>query len=222
MDKILNYKNQIITVDPLREQVADIVRTMILRGELKSNQPISERAISQQLNVSTTPVKEAFRILVSEGFIYVKPRKGTYVSAITNDFLQQLVYMRSGMEGVAGYYATLYIKPEEIEKLDEIINRIETKLLNEGDFKAVSQLNNSFHSIIRLACRNNYLIHQCNRMNAIDKRIRELSLQTDEVEPHRAFQEHKGIWEAVKSGNPDVTEARLVSHIRRVARLVLE
>ena len=54
-------KEQIIESKPLREQVADIVRGMILRGEIKAGEQISERTIGQMLHVSTTPVKEAFR-----------------------------------------------------------------------------------------------------------------------------------------------------------------
>lgn len=59
-------KEQIIESKPLREQVADIVRGMILRGEIKAGEQISERTIGQMLHVSTTPVKEAFRSLQAE------------------------------------------------------------------------------------------------------------------------------------------------------------
>ena len=54
---------QIVASRPLREQVADIIRGMILRGELGPGEQLSERAIGQMLQVSTTPVKEALRTL---------------------------------------------------------------------------------------------------------------------------------------------------------------
>ena len=55
--------SRIVEAIPIREQVADIIRKMIVNGELKADQQISEREISQMLMVSTTPVKEAFRVL---------------------------------------------------------------------------------------------------------------------------------------------------------------
>lgn len=212
---------QIIESPPLRDQVADIVRTKILSGELESGQPISERVLSTQLNVSTTPVKEAFRTLSAEGLLYVKPRKGSYVSSISNEYMQQIVYMRSAAEGVAAYYATSLISAEEIHMLEEIIEDLSVALSQEIDIDMVRELNTQFHSIIRCACRNNYLIHLCNSMNAIDRRVRDLSFYTDDEEPYRAFEEHKDIMLAIKAGDPAVTEAKMVSHIRRVARLVL-
>lgn len=98
-------KEQIIESKPLREQVADIVRGMILRGEIKAGEQISERTIGQMLHVSTTPVKEAFRSLQAEGLIYTRPRRGSFVSEISIDNMLEIAFMRSALEGVAAYYA---------------------------------------------------------------------------------------------------------------------
>lgn len=75
--------SRIVEAIPIREQVADIIRKMIVNGELKADQQISEREISQMLMVSTTPVKEAFRVLESEGLLYSIPRKGSYISKLS-------------------------------------------------------------------------------------------------------------------------------------------
>lgn len=214
-------REKIVEAIPLRDQVADIIRQKILRGELEGDEPISERSISESLNISTTPVKEAFRMLEAERLIYVKPRKGSYVSNLSKDFMQQLVFMRGAMEGVAAYYATLNIKESEISLLENIIRDIETKIEEPGNSKEISKLNAKFHSLLRGACRNEYLVRMIESMRSIDKTIRELSLTVDDQEPVRAFREHKSLLEALKAGDPSVTEQRMVCHVRRVAVLVL-
>lgn len=220
---------QIVEPTIIRDQVADIVRQMILNGDLKGDDAISERYISGLLNVSTTPVKEAFRILEAENFIYTKPRKGTYVSRQSKDFMQQLAFMRGSMEGVAVYYATLKILPEEIEILETLIGEIEEKtllLVNQEEASKeltcdISQLNAQFHSTLRSACRNEYLIGMIKSMDSIDRTIRKLSQNADNEEPIRALKDHKGLLESVKGGDPAVSEQRMIEHIRRVVKVVL-
>lgn len=71
----------IVEAAPIRDQVADILRKRIISGDLANGEKLSERQISAELNISTTPVKEAFRLLQAEGLIYTLPRKGSFVSA---------------------------------------------------------------------------------------------------------------------------------------------
>ncbi len=93
-------KDRIVESKPLRDQVADIVREMILKGQFKAGQQISERSIGQMLNVSTTPVKEAFRSLQAEGLIYTRPRRGSFVSEITIEDMLEIAFMRSALEAL--------------------------------------------------------------------------------------------------------------------------
>ena len=53
----------IVEAAPIRDQVADILRKRIISGDLANGEKLSERQISAELNISTTPVKEAFRLL---------------------------------------------------------------------------------------------------------------------------------------------------------------
>ena len=73
----------------LREQAANIIRKMIVAGDLKAGNPVSVRQISQRLGVSASPVKEALRILEVEGLVYSLARKGFYHNAamlLCNDY----------------------------------------------------------------------------------------------------------------------------------------
>lgn len=213
---------QIVDAIPLRDQVADIVRRMILTGELSADESISERSISQRLAVSTTPVKEAFRALEAEGLIYVKPRRGSYVSRLSADFMLQLVFMRGSLEGVAAFFATTNATQDEIDQMAEALDGSGKLIQAAGDPIDISKCNNRFHRALRNASRNDYLIGLITSMRSIDKTFREMSLMAADDEPARAHKEHMGILDALKQGDPEETECRMVAHVRRVAVFVIE
>ena len=132
-------KEQIIESKPLREQVADIVRGMILRGDLKAGEQISERTIGQMLNVSTTPVKEAFRSLQAEGLIYTSPRRGSFVSEISIDNMLEIAFMRSSLEGVAAYYAAKNATDSHLAEMGRILDMV-YPLLSLKDEKSLEEI----------------------------------------------------------------------------------
>jgi DNA-binding GntR family transcriptional regulator len=212
----------IVQAVPLREQVADIVRVMILKGELESEQAISERYISQRLNVSTTPVKEAFRILQSEGLIYSIPRKGSYVSSMSKSNMEQITFIRSSLEGIAAYYAALNATDDEIAQMKEILEQVGVLVSNPENRQKVSSGNVEFHRILRNASRNQYLISLLANMRSIDNSLRTVNLNLPKVDPVQDHAEHLRILDAISKRDAVHAEQAMISHIRRVAVFVLE
>ncbi|MPN11698.1 HTH-type transcriptional repressor RspR [bioreactor metagenome] len=197
---------------------------MILRGELKSDQAISERYISQMLNVSTTPVKEAFRILQSEGLIYAIPRKGSYISPMSRENMEQITFIRSSLEGVAAYYAALKATDDEIACMTAILDKVGRLIAGNRpeDRERVSEGNTEFHQILRSASRNSYLLGLLENLRSIDKSIRTVNLNLPQVAPEQDHAEHLAILNALSTRNAALAEQAMISHIRRVAVFVLE
>ncbi len=214
--------NEIVHPLPLREQVADIVRIMILKGELKADQPISERYISNMLNVSTTPVKEAFRILQAEGLIYSIPRKGSYVSQSSIANMKQITFIRSSMEGVAAYYAAINITDEEIAELGRLMEEA-GKLVHKPEMRdEFSRVNSEFHQIIRNASRNLYLTNMLSSLRSIDNSVRSVNLNLQSLDPALDHSEHLAIYSALVHHDPNLAEQSIIRHIRRVAHTVFD
>lgn len=216
---------KIIETVTIREQITNILRRKIVNGDLKPEQQLSERNISQALQVSTTPVKEAFRTLQTEGLIYTVPRKGSFVSKFSRQNLLQYVFMRGALEGVAAFFACLNAEDEEINLMETALNHsgelISKGTLNPEELEDLIRSNNLFHSILRKACKNTYLVGLINNMRSIDQTIRDASLSKTDEEPSRAHQEHLSILEAVKARDAVLAEERMVKHIRRVGKFVL-
>lgn len=67
------------TATSLTDTVANTVRQMLIQGELRAGQRLSEAALSQQLDISRNTLREVFRILIKEGLLHHEPNRGVSV-----------------------------------------------------------------------------------------------------------------------------------------------
>jgi len=203
--------------------MADIIRQMIIKKELKTDQRISERQLSQKFGISTAPVKEALRILQTEGLVRTIPRVGTFVAGISDNHIYQIVAMRGALEGVAANFAAQRRSDDDIRQMTGLLDEVEANLNQGLDSQKISKLNESFHKILREASQNDYLINLIRTMNSIDRTIRSLSFEVKDAdsEAQRAYNEHRAILQAIISQNSELAEQRMNQHIRRVANEVV-
>jgi DNA-binding GntR family transcriptional regulator len=82
----------------LSEKVYRIIKKMILERQFSSGQKLDLNELSSQMNISRTPLKDAINRLVSEGLMEVKPRSGTFVTAITTNDIEQVMEIRKMIE----------------------------------------------------------------------------------------------------------------------------
>ena len=205
----------IVEAVPIRDQVADILRKRIISGDLANGERLSERQISAELNISTTPVKEAFRLLQAEGLIYTLPRKGSFVSANVSERAYQVMLLRSSIDGVAAYLAAKRINEELYNAIEDPLMKAE-KLINKGadDGEAISQYNDQFHMAIREASGNEHVIAMGNNLSSIDKSLRRL-INRDSTLMKSRHSEHKQILECIRRGSCEEAEMAMVHHIRK-------
>ena len=203
----------------LRDKTADRIRRMIIEGELKPGDKLSERKMSKAMGVSTTPIKEALRILQTEGLIYSLPRKGSFVSDTYKKNVLQMIFIRSSLEGTAAYFASMEAGASDIEKMENALSR--AKAIIDGEIPAkegdLARCSDEFHNALRNASKNQYLVSLIQNLRSVDIIIRTVANKTIGDESRRAYQEHYAILQAVKSGAAEEAEQRIINHIRRVA-----
>ncbi|HNU20532.1 MAG TPA: GntR family transcriptional regulator, partial [Hydrogenophilus thermoluteolus] len=73
-----------ITRKALYQEVADRLRQRIFRHELAPGQWIDEQVIAAELGISRTPVREALKVLAAEGLVTLAPRRGSFVTQISD------------------------------------------------------------------------------------------------------------------------------------------
>ena len=213
----MNETEKIVETVSLRDQMTEIIRKMIIRGELAENEPISERKLSLQFGISTTPIKEALRMLQAEGLVYVKPRSGTYVSEVSRDKLIQICYMRASLEGVAAYFAAQSRTEDDLKAMRQRLQKVEAIFCAGGELKEIQHHNRRFHHILRESCRNRYLINLIERMNSFENTVRSLLFENQvmEKEYHQEHERHLEIYTAVEAQDPSLAERLMTEHIRR-------
>jgi DNA-binding GntR family transcriptional regulator len=140
-------------VDPptLVHTIADAIRTEIVSGALAPGERIRQEAISAQLGVSRTPLREAFRLLVAEGWLEMKPRVGVRVSPLTVEELQELAVMRLLLEPFAARVAATQHGPADAERAESFleVGPVSVEYATELDrWQAVESANEDFHFAI--------------------------------------------------------------------------
>lgn len=201
---------------PLSEQLANVIRKSIIEGEFKAGEKISANKIAKLLNVSETPVKEAFKILQAEGLLQTKPRSGTYISDFALTSIQNMAIVRSALEGAAVNIATRVASDEELEALSSILDGADNAIQS-NNLEELVRINTAFHRKIREIAHNQYLYMLLEQILSFDLSVREKALSDIETRKCGSF-EHRKIVDLMKVRDSEAAEKAMIEHIRHTAR----
>ncbi|MEA1964579.1 MAG: GntR family transcriptional regulator [Candidatus Aerophobetes bacterium] len=205
----------------LSQKVYRVLKTEIIKGSLKPGTKLSEGKIAKQMEVSRTPIREALRELAAEGFVKISPNQGVVVSGVSLEDVQEILQIRSVLEGLAARLATktININGEEIKELEKYQKQMEYYTSKDNSL-AFSEIDAEFHELILDICGNNRLIQI--RKNISDQahryRIRSLSI------PGRlkySLKEHQEILEALKRKDAEQADRLSQKHIENVLANIL-
>lgn len=193
---------------PLRDQVRDDIRDRIVSGSLAPGQRIVERELAAELGVSRIPIREAFRMLETEGFVSVVPRRGVVVRRLSRHDVEELFDVREALEVLAVRRATERASDAELTHLSRIVDSGAKATTRDSGEAAASR--ETFHDeIIRLA--HNELL--AGMLEPLQGRLHWLFRQNDDHE--RLFREHRLLAEAMASRDVDWAGQEALLHVRR-------
>lgn len=195
----------------LRGRVFHKIREDILSGKYKDNEELKEVAIGEELGVSRTPVREAFRQLELEGLIHIIPNKGAYVTGITIKDVKDIYMIRSLLEGLCARWATENISSQQLEEMEENVYLTEFHTAK-GHTQQIAELDNRFHEIMYEACNSKMLEKQLRDFHDYVLRVRKKTL-AENKRSTESNKEHKFILEAIKSKDPAKAEAEAYKHV---------
>ena len=143
----------------LAEQVADLIVEGIANGALAPGQKIIEVDLAIRLQVSRVPVREALKILETQGIVVGRPHRGVRVVEFDKSKIAQVYEIRLFLEKIALRDARARIEsmPKLLVKLDKAIDRME-EYLARGDLLGVMKSDMDFHHEICLASENEIVI----------------------------------------------------------------
>ena len=156
----------------LVEYIIQDLEDKINAGILKPGERIVEETLCKAFGVSRSPVREALRILESQGDVEREPRKGVSVSRITAKEIEDTYRIRANLESLAVYLAVIKQDPKVLQKL----NKIHRKMIELADGGKVSgayfNQNLKFHKTLVDACDNKRLIQMIDTFVKQTKRYR--------------------------------------------------
>lgn len=189
--------------------VRDVLRTAILRGDLPGGSRLVQTDIAAQLQVSTTPVREAMRDLASEGLITLDSHRIGTVRRPDWDEMAEIVEMRRALESAAISRAMANITPEELEQARNLAE----KLADEEDVGSWVQGNIEFHSIFHAATRTKRLgVVLQGLENASGVFVAHAQRLHPEIR-RRAVDDHYALLETYASGNHAKALEIQLSHV---------
>ncbi len=195
----------------LRGRVFNKIREDILSGKYKEHEELREVAIGEELGVSRTPVREAFRQLELEGLIQIVPNKGAYVTGITAKDVEDIYMIRSKLEGLCARWATDHITEEQLEELEENVYLADFHA-QKGHLDQMAELDNRFHQILYESCDSKQLARLLVDFHEYVLRVRRKTLSNG-GRGKVSNDEHRQIMEAIKAKDKDRAEILAHEHI---------
>jgi GntR family transcriptional repressor for pyruvate dehydrogenase complex len=216
------------------EKIVDEIKDLIDQGTLKwGDQLPTERELSETFKVSRTCVREAFRVLESQGFLESRPGNGTYVSNNAIDTLVQplasfilkekdyqieLFEMRQLLESQLAYLAAERATPENMTKMEKILSSQEEQIAN-GETGLDSD--SDFHHALAEAANNRILLHIINTTKEFLAESRESYLLGEE-RAKKSLPHHKKIFSAIQKGDGELAAQAMREHIEDVEKTLVD
>lgn len=156
MDQNLSY-GKIRKHKSLVESIVDDLQNKIIKGHLKPGQKMVEAELCEKMGVSRSPLREAFRVLESKGFLVHEPRKGMHVTRVTLRELEDIYVIRANLESLATNLAVKNGDQQTLADLKKLHEEM-IKIGGEGDKETYHRLNLRFHEVLTEASLNERLV----------------------------------------------------------------
>src|SRR6185369_6177763 len=138
----------------LYQEVAERLRQRIFNHELTPGTWIDEQKLAEQYGISRTPLREALKVLASEGVVELKPRRGCYVTEISAQDLDDIFPLMAMLEGRCAADAVRRAKAADLKALHE---RLEAAA-RDGRIDAFFEANQEFHKKIQEIAGNRWML----------------------------------------------------------------
>lgn len=198
----------------LSELVVLRLRERILNGELPAGMRLVEQQLSDEMDVSRVPVREALQQLAAEGLVKLERRRGASVAQLTEQKVYDMVEVRALLEGVNAQLAALRRGPAEVARLRTILES-GTRAVAAHRKDRCREVNRSVHAALAEIIDNSVL----SEMMLSIRRKTALAFRPDRKErEYESWEEHARVLKAVIDGDPAAAAHAAITHVLNVGR----
>ncbi|MVW80243.1 GntR family transcriptional regulator [Bordetella sp. 02P26C-1] len=194
-------------------EVADRLRGMIRSRALASGAWIDEVQLTRVLGISRTPLREALKVLATEGLVRLEPRRGCFVNELSLQDLEDIFPLMAMLEGRCAHEAAVKATDAELAGL-EALHRELQQHARAGEVDAYYETNARIHEALQALANNRWLSDMVGNLRQVLSLSRHKSLTL----PGRILAscaEHMAIFAALKARDPDAAEALARAHLMR-------
>lgn len=196
----------------IAKRIAEALRDAIVTLELKPGDSISESEIASRFGVSRQPVREAFIQLAEQGLLRVRPQRSTEVVRISIRDVLNARFVREALEVAVVRQAAAAAGELPADTFEEVFSA-QTAASDANDYRAFHAEDDAFHRQIARLSGNEFVWKLIDAQKVQMDRVRYLSLK---LGMPATIREHRDIGEAILSGDPDLAEAHMRKHLRKI------
>ena len=205
----------------LRDRAYAMLRAAIADADIYASRDeirLDDRALSESLGVSRTPVREAMTLLEQEGFVRTIPRRGIYIVRKSKREIVEMVQMWAALESMAARLATLHATDEEIARLRHMFDQFRDSTPAEH-IAEYSDANIAFHQSIVELSKSQIILDTIKNIFIHVRAIRRMTIsQSDRAS--RSIVDHLRIIEALEKRDTELAERLVRDHSLGLAAFV--
>lgn len=197
------------------------IRGLILNGEIKEGQLISENQIAEYLNMSRTPVREAIRRLEAEQVLESRQGLGTILRTLTLKDIRDLFEVREHLEMIAAETAMRQISDEDIQDLECALNDMleDSKQGTVVTMERFAKTDSWIHDLLIDRSENEYVKYLMDKIYFHVARYRAISFEVS-FNVEESTQQHLDLLECMKRRDQEELKSKISAHIRWSYRIL--
>ena len=210
----------LISRQALHAAVASRLRDMIVEDRLKPGERLNERELCEQLGISRTPLREAFRVLATEGLISLLPHRGAQVVKLSPAEVRDTFDVMGALEGLSGELACRHVTDADIASLRAMHQEMLAHHA-ERDLPGYYRINRLIHERINAIAGNPTLTRT---YRALNDRLHALRFRSNYIREKwdRAVADHGEMLKALAARDGERLRRVLVDHLAQKRDAVLE
>lgn len=195
----------------LAVEITNRLRQMILEGQLDPGEKINEKRLTEQFGVSRTPLREALKVLASEGLLSLIPHRGAVITRQSEAELDEVFRVLAALEGLAGELAAEQAEDRTLQEIVHLTNDLR-RSFEQADRPTYFRINQAIHNAILAATGNDTLMRS---HELLAFRVQRARYQAN-LTPDRwraAVEEHEAIAEALLARNAERCSKLMRDHL---------
>jgi DNA-binding GntR family transcriptional regulator len=218
-NKVVDLASRALQRRPLHEHIVEILREMVLEGQLKPGERVLELELCRKLNVSRTPMREALKVLAAEHLVELQQSRGAVVTGIRIEEVVEHFEVLEALDATIGALAAARITDEELREV-EALHRGMVEHHHAGRRSKYFEANQAVHTKLAAVTRNKSLAATHLQYSRKIARVR-YSANFSQIRWDESVEEHEKIIVALRQRDASTLSALMREHMRATARSVI-